>query len=34
MFDIIFILVIIGFYLLSLAYITACDRLGKGAKTL
>lgn len=34
MLDIIFILVIIGFYLLSLLYITACDRLRKGAKTL
>ena len=33
MLDLIFIAVIIGFFLLSIGYVSACDKLRKGAKS-
>lgn len=33
MFDLIFIAVITGLYLLSIGYVAACDKLQKGAKS-
>jgi hypothetical protein len=32
MLDLIFIVIIAGFFVIALAYIVACDRLRKGAK--
>ena len=32
MFDLLFIALIVGFFLLSLAYVAGCDSLRKGAK--
>ena len=31
--DVIFIAIIIGFFLLALAYMSGCETLGKGAET-